>query len=152
MKKGIVLGLIVILAILSCEKDDICIESTTPNLILRFYDAADDITIKQANNVYVWMIDNDTLNSYMNVSTDSIAIPLDPNHDNSTYIIQQNEVNDTITLNYSRNDIFVSRSCGYKTTYERLNFQDITDNWIQRITIENQTIENEAAAHIHIYH
>lgn len=145
--------LIVFMAFISCEKDDICIESTTPNLIIRLYEISGNDTItKNANAAYIWVMAKDTLPSYNNVSIDSIAIPLDPNTDFTTYIFENSTLKDTVIFNYSRNDIFVSRSCGFKTTYESLNIQKTSKNWINNISIENQTVENETAAHIHIYH
>ena len=58
---------------------------------------------------------------------------------------------DEISFNYNRNDIFVSRSCGYKTIFENLSIQT-SNNWIKDNLINNSTIENETSAHINIYH
>lgn len=152
MRIRIVFSLCFFFTIFACEKDDICIESTTSKLVIKLYDKSSEDTPKSANGVYVWLVANDTLEAYKNVAIDSIAVSLDPNMDVSSYVIQQNSMNDTITFNYSRNDVFVSRSCGYRVNYEMLNIQNNTNNWIDHITVENQTVENEKAAHIHIYH
>ena len=61
---------------------------------------------------------------------------------------------DTVDVNYIRDDIYVSRACGYKATFTNLGATPLADadNWIANITIENNTINNENAAHINIYH
>jgi hypothetical protein len=41
MKKYITFFIILISLLVSCEKDDICLEETTPKLIIRFYDIED---------------------------------------------------------------------------------------------------------------
>ncbi len=148
--KKYVIALIVLLAIFGCEKDDICIEANTPNLIIRFYDAANPTQLKQVTNMYVWALNKDSI--YQNVALDSIVIPLDINANTTTYFISSDLGEDEIELNYTKKDIFVSRSCGYKTIFENLQVANNTVNWINSISINNSTIEDESKAHLHIYH
>ncbi|MBT8316195.1 MAG: hypothetical protein HKP59_01060 [Lutibacter sp.] len=150
MKKNLILMALLFLAILSCEKDDICIEDTTPNLVLRFYDNENQTEVKQITDLTVWAINYDSI--YVNESLDSIAAPLDLNQNATTYILVNNLVNDTITFSYDRNDIFVSRSCGYKTTFDNMQIESNTTNWIKNININNTLIDNDTTAHITIFH
>jgi hypothetical protein len=70
---------------------------------------------------------------------------------------------DTLKFNYSRNEIYVSRACGFKTTFNLSN--DATQNafilnntpnatqgaWIDSILVLRPQIENENEAHIKIF-
>lgn len=150
MKKYITIILASFLAILSCEKDDICIETTTPSLIIRFYDNDIQTDVKQISGLTVWAEGKDSI--YLNQSLDSIAIPLNLNENITTYIIENNSIKDTIKFIYDRKDVFVSRSCGYKTIFENLQVDNNSINWIKNISINNTIIENDTAAHISIFH
>ncbi len=152
MKKYLVITIIFLVTFLSCEKDDICIENTTSKLIIRFYDNDIRTELKQLDAMYVWVVDYDSISTYNNVKTDSIVIPLNLNENITKYVIEKNAIKDTIEFKYFRNDIFVSRSCGYKTIFENLEINSHTLNWIKNYTIINPIIENETAAHINIYH
>ena len=150
MKKNYIIIFIFLFTFLSCEKDDICVETTTPNLIIKFYDNDNQTVAKQITELTVWADSKDSI--YINKSLDSIAIPLNLNENFTRYIIENNTIKDTIKFTYNRNDIFVSRSCGYKTIFENLQIESNTTNWIKSISINNSTIDNEKAAHIYIFH
>lgn len=178
MKKHQILFLLCSLVMFACEKDDICPEATatTPQLVVRFYDAISVNDTKSVTNLLVYGInDNNEPVFFKNLTvktTDSIAIPLrtDTNttklvfhsdfsiDDNGTPEDDSDDVvlgnPDTVNINYTRDDVYVSRACGYKAIYTNLGatLATDTDNWITNITIENNTIENENAAHINIYH
>lgn len=152
MKKYITLIVLLIFTILSCEKDDICIETTTPNLIIRFYNFENQTEIKQVQLDSVWAVNKIGVEQYKSVSIDSIVIPLNLNENNTLYKLSSNLIVDEINFTYSLNDIFVSRSCGYKTTFENIQIESNTTNWIKDISINNSTIDNETAAHINIFH
>ena len=88
----------------------------------------------------------------MNQSADSIAIPLDLNADLTHYRFANTAFTDEFTFIYSREDEFVSRSCGFKTLFSDLNIVDQTNNWISNYEIQNTTVENERTTHITFYH
>jgi len=150
MKKYITLIIIAVFTILSCEKDDICIENTTPSLIIRFYDNDLPTEVKGVENLTVWANGKDSI--YLNQTLDSIVLPLDLTQDHTLYKLSANLIEDEINISYARNDIFVSRSCGYKTIFENIQIVSSTENWIKNIEITNLTIENDTAAHITIFH
>ncbi|TJY34065.1 DUF6452 family protein [Pontimicrobium aquaticum] len=178
MKKRHILILLCSLVVFACEKDDICPEATatTPQLIVRFYDTISVDDTKSVSGLFVYGINdaNETV-FFKDISVatkDSIAIPLrtDINttklvfhsdfsiDDNGTPDDESDDVvlgnPDIVDINYTRDDVYVSRACGYKAIYSNLGatLTTDTDNWITNITIENNTIENESAAHINIYH
>ncbi len=150
MRKYLILLFILSFTLTNCEKDDICIDTTTPKLIIVFYDNA--ITDKKTavTSLTVWAEGKGNL--YESKSLDSIAIPLDLNQNRTTYILDNKSFKDTIAFTYDRKDIFVSRSCGYKTIFENFQIESRSSNWIKNDTIKNTTIENETAAHLTIFH
>ena len=149
MKKLLIPILAIITLIISCQKDDICIDPVTPNLIIRFYDNDDPTEYKSVSNLFVWAEDLDTI--YEGVSTDSIAIPLNPAQDFTIYHLSSGTIQDDITIDYTRNEVFVSRSCGYKYNFSDLNLSGVTNNWILNTEITNQTVVDETE-HIKILH
>ena len=106
------------------------------------------------------------------VTTDSIALPLRTDTDISKftfhidYAIDDNVTPedpdddiilgnpDVVTINYQREDVYVSRACGFKTIFNNVNFSFETDadNWIINSEIINANVENEFTAHIKIFH
>ena len=61
---------------------------------------------------------------------------------------------DVTNFDYTSNQEYVSRACGYKNTYQILTYALAADadNWITNIEIINEIVENEFEAHVKIYH
>ncbi|OGS72334.1 MAG: hypothetical protein A3F91_06745 [Flavobacteria bacterium RIFCSPLOWO2_12_FULL_35_11] len=150
MRKYLILLFILSFTLINCEKDDICIETTTPKLIVVFYDNAIPVEKKDVTVLTVWA--EGQANLYDKKSTDSISIPLDLNQNRTTYIFDNKTIKDTIEFTYERKDVFVSRSCGYKTIFENLQIESRSANWIKNDTIKNTTIDNETTIHLSIFH
>jgi uncharacterized protein DUF6452 len=168
----IILTFIFISITLSCEKDDICAETTptTPKLILRFYDITSQEDTKNATGLRVTEFNETNAISNLNVvTTDSINMPLrtDVNVTKFTfhkdYKVITNTEGDTIsiegnpdivTINYQREDVYVSRACGFKTIFNNitLSVEDDGDKWVLNSEIINSTVENEITAHVKILH
>ena len=136
----------------SCERDDICIEPTTPHLIVRIYDKDNPNELKKINQLNVKIA-----NSLLNFSsTDSIVLPVRVDLDETKYefIInfeKEDESIDIISLTYTGEDIFVGRSCGYKTIFNNTSFTLNSKHWIDRIEPIEQQIENENQAHVKLF-
>ena len=145
-------GIILLILVVNygCEKDDFCTESITPKLTLRFYNFDNSTALKPSENMYIWAIDKDSL--FTNTVLDSVSIPLNLENITTSYVIENKSIRDTLELTYSPLDVFVSRSCGYKTIFEDFEVKRVTNNWIKDIEIINSTIENDTAAHIRILH
>lgn len=165
--KKIVLILLFAFSFSACEKDDICdakTTETTPKLVVEFYDIVSPTTPKTVSNLVITTEGVTTGISYS--SNSKILIPLKINVDTVTYKFIQNgateattdDNTDIITINYSRINTYVSKACGFKTTFE-LNatngvvLTDATpaDNlWMREVTIRNVKIENENEIHVKI--
>ena len=141
MKKYFLVTLITFVLFTSCIKDDFCVDPITPNLVISFYDNDNPDNLKRTSNLTVWAEGKEEL--YTNASLDSILIPLDPAIDMTVYHLSLADVEDEITITYTRKEVFVSRSCGFKYNFENLEVPINSDNWILDIQITNQIVEDE---------
>ncbi len=135
-----------------CDKDDICIEELTPNLIIRFYDYDNTNELKKVDLDSVYAKDMVAVDNYTSISIDSIAIPLDLNSDFTIYNLSSNNEVNQLEFTYAREEIYLSRSCGYKYNFEEFTTTQNSSTWIKDIQIITNLINNEEAAHIHIFH
>jgi len=147
--------------LLSCEPDDICLSSVkdTPRLILGFYDINTG-EIKEINNLKIQGLSNEEI--YVYQTLDSIGIPL-KNSENLTVYTLTKDFNentpssgneDKIYFNYNYNWNYISRACGFITTYD---IQDIiiendSENWILNTEIIDTIIIDEKNIHVKIFH
>ena len=157
MKKYYLFLSLTALLISSCEKDDFCIEPITPNMIIRFYNATNISETKAVTDLTVNPNDLDSI--YINVSIDSIVIPLDVTSNQIIYNFSSGTNVDILTIDYEIEEVFVSRSCGFKAIFNNVTVtSDVSNDWIIGLTetLENTitipTIDDESAAHIQIFH
>jgi hypothetical protein len=157
MKKYYLFLSLIALLISSCEKDDFCIEPITPNMIIRFYNATNISETKAVTDLTVNPNDLDSI--YTNVSIDSIVIPLDVTSNQIIYNFSSGTNVDILTIDYEIEEVFVSRSCGFKAIFNNVTVtSDVSNDWIIGLTetLENTitipTIDDESAAHIQIFH
>jgi len=166
----------IIITNMGCERDDICAESTptTPRLLIEFFDVSNQDNLKSVSNLVVVGVDNNTVLSD-DSATNNITLPLKTDVNITQYILWSDyEINDNdtpdddsddfydggnqdmITINYSREDVYVSRACGFKTIYNNvtITIEDDGDNWIlSRESVEdNQSVEDETETHFYLYH
>lgn len=162
--KKILFLLLITITFSGCEKDDICIDETTPRLILEFYDISNPSNLKNVVNLKIKGVgQTDDLGTYNAVS--KIELPLDITQDTTQYSLILNSTSSTganedfLQFNYVRQNVFVSRACGYKTVFELNAFPTgviKTDAatpdgfWIQDINILTTNIETENETHIKI--
>lgn len=168
MKKIYLLLLVVAFSFSGCEKDDICdaTTATTPRLVIDFYDVnVTTPTLKTVTNLGIVAPGLSTGISYNGVSR--VYIPLKTTEDSTTmYFIQNgsdgdttNDNTDILTFNYTRNNIYVSRACGYKTLFNLNTTNPILQTepatpdgaWIQNIVILKPNLETENEVHVQIY-
>ena len=156
------------LIIISCEKDDICPDSTqtTPQLVVTFYDALDPQQSKIVESLAVYAIKDSELILIENINginTDSIAIPLrnDIGASNFRFIRNYSAENNIIFgdlshiyIDYEMTDVFISRACGFITNYSLLSIlnDNYADTWITESEIVNPVVTNENQAHVKILH
>jgi Family of unknown function (DUF6452) len=150
----------------SCEKDDVCSESTstTPRLIIDFYDLTNPTLKKDLSSIGILGEGLNTVIVFNNVST--VQVPLDITKDISKYQFILNYGNsnpafintDQLQFDYTRSNVYISRACGYKTlfTLDETNPFTQTDGatldalWMRNITVLQSTISNEDETHLSI--
>ncbi|MBJ7881067.1 DUF6452 family protein [Gelidibacter salicanalis] len=167
----IILSFILIASLWSCERDDICASATptTPHLIIRFYNINERSETKTVRRMNVFE-ENSSKYILLDKTLDSIILPLRIDALDTTnttrFIIERdgdydtdeddNTVSniDTLEVSYTPELIYVSRACGYKSIFNNLVASRASDenNWILDVQVINNTINNEDAAHINIYH
>ncbi|WP_086477393.1 DUF6452 family protein [Arenibacter amylolyticus] len=170
------LALIVIatIGILGCEKDDICIDGSTPLLIVRFYDAANRTELKKVPKFRIVGVGQKVtvLGVPDRTDLDSIAVPLKVAESSTGFYFiansvdeeAQNQAGDTIMVeggnidslyfNYDRIDKFVSRACGHIANFDNLaaDLKQENEHWIKDIEIITPLVANSTEAHVKIYH
>ena len=165
MKKIVFITLSLLLAVSfwNCEKDDICASGTpvTPRVIIEFYDAADPSVLKNVTNLGVIAPTFSEGKAFNNVS--KIEVPLRTTADVTTLNFIQNgsDTNttndnvDEITFTYDKDEIYISRACGFKTifslTANNPSVFPATGYWIQNIEVMQPNIETENEVHVKIY-
>jgi hypothetical protein len=157
MKQFLILGAVVLLCLCACEPDDICLEGTpgTPQLIVVFYDKDQPDTKKLVSDLQVKGVDIETL--LYDATTDSIALPLRTLTNSTSFSIKATQngsaAEDIITFNYTSEDEFISRACGYKTIFDNLTFSTTNSfNWIDNVEIINTSIPDNNNTHVKILH
>jgi len=163
--KKIFLAIAICLSVLfsGCEKDDICPETTqtTSLLVIGFYDINNPSVPKNVTTLEIKAAN--LADSLATIDGQNIAeIPLSVTENSVTYIFELNSANananqDLLKFNYTRDDVFVSRACGYKTVFtldpenpiELINTD--ASVWIQEIEIVEPNIETENETHVKIY-
>ncbi|MEX0312680.1 MAG: DUF6452 family protein [Allomuricauda sp.] len=155
----------------SCEKDDICVDGDTPLLVIGFFDIDNPDEHKNVPSIRIKSIDNDQVLTDLEAfrftdrssSPDSLLVPLQISTDITQFEFITDSADDadtgeetgnidTLTINYSTRETFISRACGFVANYDDLGVTLTTDasNWIQDITIVQQTVENSNNIHVKI--
>ncbi|MGY8913840.1 MAG: DUF6452 family protein [Flavobacteriales bacterium] len=168
MKKILAIGaiLLIIISCSACEKDDICVDGDTPLLVISFYDINDTTTAKSVTKLRVAGLDQEfTVNTVADrTDLDSIGVPLRINNPSTSFVLISNSASnssneetgnaDVVTFDYETKEVFVSRACGFIANYDTLNGTLTTDsdNWIKGIEIVQTSINDQATAHVKIFH
>lgn len=146
----------------NCEKDDICAETTptTPKLVVKFYDASNPTVLKNVTNLGI--VEPSFTNGFSFNAVSSITIPLRTNQNTTTirFVLNGSDTDTTndlfndITFNYATKEVYISRACGYKSTFNLEN-TILTDvptlpTWISSVEIIQPNVENENETHVKI--
>lgn len=165
MGKRIVFLILILFIFKGCTKDDICPEdtATTAKVVISFNDFANPTNTKNVNVLSVETDYNPSVSvvSFQNVK--EIAIPLSTTSDTTKYKFIRSIIrtNDTLTnvdrlmFVYQRQNMYVSRACGYKMEYYNLSVKledEGAENWIKLATVIRETVNDENSAHVTMLH
>jgi len=172
MKKILAFLLILGFASSSCEPDDICDPNTptTPRMLIQFYDINNPSVLKNVTSLKVIaegkeegviLSPNATGDDRYLTNDNNVLLPLNTDTDQVKYKFILNAGNknpllvneDNLEFNYTRENLYVSRACGFKTIFNltATNPFILTDKvpadqmWIRYIIVaqNNITYENE---------
>ena len=154
MIRGLHLILISLILILSCEKDDICIEGSdnTKRITIGFLDdETKNPTVISLVNLK--SIGNDSI-IHETFSGQSIKLPLKVNSNKTQYLLDNNDLIDTLTIYHQSVHQYLNRSCGYISNFLINTQTEITKTtgWIREITVEKDSIFNEEKTNIFIHY
>ncbi len=145
----------------ACEKDDFCtLTPVTPNLVLRFYDKTDTTKTKIVNPLSI-IAQGKTDSLFTGIATDSIAIPLNGFAFETVYTLKKHDtlasgqienITSEITIRYTPEEEYISRSCGYRFIFKQITIENSTNSWIDRFTILQDSIINQAQAHVQVFY
>lgn len=162
----------------SCEPDDICDPTTptTPRMLIQFYDFNNPSVRKNVTNLKVigeGMSDGVVFNPSATgdaryvTNADNILLPLDTENDVVKYKFIFNYGNknplfvneDNLQFNYTRENFYVSRACGFKTLFDLKTPGSfiLTDStpadelWIDYVIVAQTNITNENETIIKIF-
>ena len=155
-----------ILAVASCEKDDICVEGDTPLLVIEFYNINDTSALKTVPTLRVVGVgQNVTVNTVVDrTALNTVSIPLKTDVDVTSFIMISASASaedgsetgniDTVNFSYKRLEDFLSRGCGFVVNYDSLqaNVSADTNNWIKDIEIIRSQVINSDSTHVKIFH
>ena len=154
MIRGLHTILLSFILILSCEKDDICIEGSenTNRITVGFLDnqTKNPIGISLVN---LKSIDNDSVINDT-FSGQSIKLPLKVNSTKTQYLLNNNDLTDTLTIYHQPVHQYLNRSCGYKSNFIINSQTEITKQtgWIREISVIKDSIFNEEETNIFIHY
>ena len=146
--------LVLTLFFLSCEKDDICIEgSENTNRITIGFLENESKNPKGINLSFIKGVNNDSIISEA-FSGAELKLPLMVNSNETKYILEQNEVRDTLIIFHQTNHLYLNRSCGFKSNFLIKSETEIIkeSGWIREISIVQDSIFNEEKTNIFIHY
>ena len=140
--------------LISCEKDDICIEGSenTNRVTIGFIDN-ESKNPTGINLSFIKGVNNDSIISE-EFSGAELKLPLMVNSNQTKYILEQNEVRDTLIIFHQTNHLYLNRSCGFKSNFLiKSNTEIIKESgWIREISIVQDSIFNEEKTNIFIHY
>jgi hypothetical protein len=140
--------------ITSCEKDDICLEGSanTNRITIEFINNENgSITSLELKNIRGINKDSIIL-KYIN--TDQLKLPLNISSNKTDYILNYNEIDDTLSIKYRAIHKYLNRGCGFISNFiidSSTNNTDTIYGWIKKISIVKDSIFNEEKTNLHIH-
>ena len=147
----------------SCEKDDICADTiaTTPNLVIEFYDI-DDVEAPKTVSAFKYFIQGST--DTITKTGARIEVPLLTNANSVKWGFRLSTVitggfrldTDFLEFNYTHTETYVSRACGFKSTFVLNGTPVLTDApgetrlWIKDLVVTNPNIETDTPEDVHV--
>ena len=140
--------------ITSCEKDDICLEGSenTNRITIGFINSENqDTTGISLKNIKG--LNKDSI-IHTNISADKLKLPLNISSNTTDYILNFNQIDDTLSIRYRAIHEYLNRGCGFISNFiidkssENLNN---LEGWIKEVSIAKDSIFNEEKTNLYIH-
>ena len=140
--------------ITSCEKDDICLQGSanTNRITIEFINSEFETTSSLSLN-NIRGINKDSI-IYTDIDTDKLKLPLNASSNKTDYILNYNEIDDTLSIRYKAIHQYLNRGCGFISNFIIDNSTENLDNsygWIKKISIVKDSIFNEEKTNLYIH-
>jgi hypothetical protein len=140
--------------ITSCEKDDICLQGSanTNRITIGFIDI-DNESFTSLSLKNIRGINKDSI-IHEDINTDKLKLPLNVSSNRTDYILNFNEVDDTLSIKYRAVHEYLNRGCGYISNFILDNSTNDLYNsygWIKKISIVKDSIFNEEKTNLYIH-
>lgn len=163
--KHLYLLLLIAFTFSGCEKDDICSDDTTPKLVIEFFDITNPSNPKNVVNLKVKEVGQaDTYFTFLSENTISIPLRITATATKYSFILNSadttNANEDFLEFNYTTQNVYVSRACGYKTIFElnndtsgviKTDAETPDGLWMQNVVKITNSITTENETHLKIY-
>ena len=140
--------------ITSCEKDDICLQGSanTNRITIEFinseFETTSSLSLKNIRGV-----NKDSI-IYEDINADKLRLPLNTSSSKTDYILNYNEIDDTLSIKYKAIHQYLNRGCGFISNFIIDNSTENLDNnygWIKKILIVKDSIFNEEKTNLYIH-
>jgi len=140
--------------ITSCEKDDICLQGSdnTNKITIGFinseYESSSSVSLKNIRGV-----NKDSI-IHKDINTDQLKLPLNTSSNRTDYILNYNEIDDTLSIKHRTIHEYLNRGCGFISNFILDKATEDLDNsygWIKKISIVKDSIFNEEKTNLYIH-
>lgn len=143
--RGVIPFFIAVLLIISCSTQEVCEEDLTPAAITTFHTYQDEVlrdTILSGISLYGIRENQPDGLIYDSVTAAKIYLPLNPNSDQSTFVMTVNEVVDTIRISHTSTVYLISFTCGFANDFSMTEIA-FTKNSIKDIELVKEYVNAE---------
>ena len=103
--------------ITSCEKDDICLEgSANTNRITIGFINSENESFTSLSITNIRGINKDSI-IYEDINTNQLKLPLNISSNKTDYILNYNEIDDTLSIKYIAIHRYLNRGCGFISNF-----------------------------------
>ena len=140
--------------IISCEKDDICLEgSANTNRITIGFMNNETESLTSISLINIRGVNKDSI-IHETINTDQLKLPLNISSNKTDYILNYNDIIDTLSIKYRAIHEYLNRGCGFISNFILdSSTENINNNhgWIKEISIVKDSIFNEEKTNLYIH-
>jgi hypothetical protein len=153
MKKTITVFLVMLLAAAttSCLEEE-CDQSLRNLAGFGFYTLEEGARVDSTiPDLSVYAVEQPDTLLYDSLDRETAYLPLDPTRNQTRFVFVIDSISDTVSIEYSREQIFVSQACGFTTRFQ-ISQARVTNAHFDSITTINPSVTlNENEEHFHLY-